>query len=102
MANKKQPQKKQSRSSSGISLNKVAFYTFVIAAFVLMIQAILARVLPDLAGVMAIIAAIIQIVLYTIAGILAFRYIRGKQPVWIALFVLACLVLIVAVVLPLF
>ena len=98
---KKEKQNKPQKSSGGISLNKVAFYTLVVAAVVLMIQAVLTRVLGG-SVILSAISAVIQIILYALAGILGWRYVKNKQTVWKVLYILAALVLIVAVILPIF
>lgn len=98
---KKDKNNKPQKSSGRISLNKIAFYTLVVAAIILMVQAVLTHVLgPSM--ILSLVSAVIQIILYAIAGVLGWRYVKNKQTVWKVLYILAALVLIVAVILPIF
>ena len=99
------PTKTSSSSSSSKKtvwgLNKISFWTIVAVTFLYALSLILSacglnmKVVSALQGV----ATAIMII---IVAVLAWRYVRPKQMVWKVLYVICLLIVIVAIILPMF
>lgn len=98
MANKNKS-KKSSNSSGTPSLNKVAFFTLVVAAIVYLVNIILSAVGVASAAV-AWIGAVVTVMLFIFAAILGWRYIKNQNMYAKILYFVVLCIIIIGVILP--
>ncbi len=89
-----------SRSHSGISLNKVSFYTLVIAAMLYLVAMILSLLKVN-ATVVMVLQNIALAFMVIIVAILSWRYVAHRPMVWKVLYILVLLVIIACIIVPL-
>ena len=90
--------KKTNRTTTVWSLNKISFYLIVATAVLYLVAMILSCV--GLAGPVHILQGIANAIMICVVAVLAFRFVRNKQPVWIVLYVVVLLVVLVGIVIP--
>ncbi|HHU43971.1 MAG: hypothetical protein QM214_01225 [Bacillota bacterium] len=78
---------------------KLAFYTFIIAAMVYLIQAILSFFGIG-SSIMLSVQSIVIVILFVLAGIIGWQHCKGKAFIYKLLYFISALIIIVAVVLP--
>lgn len=101
-SNSNNNQSSKKKSSSGISLNKVSFYTICAVAFLYLLAMIFNLVgVGALASVATILQNVATAVVMCIAAVNAWRFVQNKQTVWKVLYILVLLVILVGIVVPL-
>ncbi|MFW5780825.1 MAG: hypothetical protein ACOCWI_05180 [Bacillota bacterium] len=78
---------------------KVAFYTFIFAAIIYLIQALLSFVNIS-SGVLQAIQSIVIIVLFAVTGVAGWQFCKTKSFVYKLLYFISVLIILVSVVLP--
>lgn len=78
---------------------KLAFYTFIIAAIIYLIQAVLSFVNIS-SAVLQTIQSIVIIVLFAVTGIAGWQFCKSKSFIYKLLYFISVLVILVSVVLP--
>ena len=86
--------------STGISLNKFSFWMIAAVAILYLVSMILSLVGINFRVVGAL-QGIATAIMICIVAVLAWRYVRHKQVVWIVLYVVLLLIVLVGVVVPL-
>lgn len=97
MAKKKSSSKSTSKT---ITLNKVSFWVICVTAILYLVALLLGHF-----GISSIIVsalrAVASAIMIIIVAINAWRYVRGRNVVWLILYIVCLLVVIVGIVLPL-
>ncbi len=102
---------KSTKSSSSSSsskktiwgLNKISFWTIVAVTIIYAVSLVLEAIGADnLKAAVVILQGIASAILVAIVAVLAWRYVRPKQMVWKVLYVICLLIVIVAIILPMF
>ena len=96
MANKK----KTSRSSGGLSVNKVSFYMICVTAILYLVALVLHLLSID-SAIVSILRSIASAIMIVLVAICAWRYVANKPTVWKVLYIVCLLVVLVGIVLPL-
>ena len=78
---------------------QVAFITFVSAALIYLIQAILSK-LGIASQLMHYAQAVVTVILFVLTGMIAWSYVKTKKATIVVLFLLAWAVIIASVILP--
>ncbi len=104
MANNSKKSSSSSSSSNGSrmwSMNKISFWTIVVASIIYLLGVVLGKLVPSLGMLVGIAQSIIIVVMTTIVAIHAWKFVRNKQTIWIVLFVVCLLVILVGIILGL-
>ncbi|MDD4315828.1 MAG: hypothetical protein PHC84_01555 [Clostridia bacterium] len=93
MPKKKEPERSKS------TLAKVAFYTFIVAALVYLVQSILGK-LNVQSNILQTMQSVVIIMLFIVTGVVGWRFCRTKKLPAKLLYFVCVIIIIVAVVLP--
>jgi hypothetical protein len=102
MTKQRRTTKNQSRSANTPkkgSLSKIAFYTFIVAAAVYLLQAILGKIGVQ-SNILQTLQSVVIILLFLVTGFMGWRYCRTKKFLIKLLYLICVIIIIVAVVLP--
>ncbi len=87
------------KSSTTVSVNKIAFWLLVVAAIAYLVNLILSIVGVN-SSIVSWIASAAAALMVCVSAVLAWRYVRNKPTVWIVLYVIIILVVLAGLVLP--
>lgn len=93
------PKKNQPERASRNTLAKVAFFTFVVAAAVYLLQAILGK-LGVQSNILSTLQSVVIILLFAVTALVGWKYCRTKKFLIKLLYFICVIIIIVAVVLP--
>lgn len=99
--NKKSSSSSSSGGSRMWSMNKISFWTIVVASIVYLLGVVLGKLVPSLGVLVGIAQSIVIVVMTTIVAIHAWKFVRNRQTIWIVLFVVCLLVILVGIILGL-
>ena len=99
--NKKSSSSSNSSGSRMWSMNKISFWTIVVASIVYLLGVVLGKLVPSLGVLVSIAQSIVIVVMTTIVAIHAWKFVRNRQTIWIVLFVVCLLVILVGIILGL-
>ncbi len=99
MATKKKSSS-SSRRSSGWSLNKISFWTIVMVTLLYAVGLVLAACKVD-SRIVGWLQGVAMAIMIIVVSVLAWRYVRNKQTVYIVLYIICLLVVIAGIVVPL-